>query len=124
MSINNKANQHLVHFVSYSCVCLCCRAAPVRQELPAAVDQLPPGGREEGEHLQGGRGCHHQAPRHPWEQVTPQSKLLRRPAESECTPDRPDYKVHYSVGPFICKITATYDVCQTTQQKSTVLYVK
>jgi len=48
-----------------------CRAAPVRQELPAAVDQLPPGGREEGEHLQGGRGRHHQAPRHPWQQVVP-----------------------------------------------------
>jgi hypothetical protein len=34
------------------------------------VDQLPSGGRQEGEHLQGGRGHHHQAPCHHWKQVT------------------------------------------------------
>jgi hypothetical protein len=34
------------------------------------VDQLSSRGRQEGEHLQGGRGHHHQAPCHPWKQVT------------------------------------------------------
>lgn len=51
------------------CRCFVHRAAEVRQELPAALDQLPESRGEEGEHLQGGGRRHHQAPCHPWEQV-------------------------------------------------------
>jgi hypothetical protein len=45
------------------------RAAEVRQELPATVDQLPARRGETGEHLQGGGRPHRQAPCHTWQQV-------------------------------------------------------
>jgi len=41
----------------------------VREELQAAMDQLPEGGSQEGEHHGGGGGDDHQAPRHAWQQV-------------------------------------------------------
>ena len=58
-----------------------CRAAAVREELQAAVDQLPEGGSQEGEHLGGGGGDDHQAPRHPWQQV----RLFQTPCSSPPT---------------------------------------
>jgi len=56
-----------------------CRAAAVREELQAAVDQLPEGGPQEGEHLGGGGGDDHQAPRHPWQQVRLYQTLCSSP---------------------------------------------
>ena len=41
----------------------------MREELQAAMDQLPEGGSQEGEHHGGGGGDDHQAPRHAWQQV-------------------------------------------------------
>jgi len=56
-----------------------CWAAAVREELQAAVDQLPEGGSQEGEHLGGGGGDDHQAPRHPWQQVRLYQTLCSSP---------------------------------------------
>ena len=39
------------------------------EELQAAMDKLPAGGSQAGQHLGGGGGDDHQAPRHPWQQV-------------------------------------------------------
>jgi hypothetical protein len=43
--------------------------AAVREELQAAVDQLPDGGSQEGQHHRGRGGDDHEAPCHPWQQV-------------------------------------------------------
>jgi hypothetical protein len=55
----------------------------VREELQAAVDQLPEGGSQEGEHLRGGGGVDHQAPRYPWQPVRFYSVT---PAAQQCSP--------------------------------------
>uniref|UniRef100_A0A453HID8 Uncharacterized protein n=2 Tax=Aegilops tauschii TaxID=37682 RepID=A0A453HID8_AEGTS len=56
-------------------VCVCvhgawCRAAAVREELQAAVDQLPEAGPQTGQLHRGGGRAHHQAPRAARQQVT------------------------------------------------------
>ena len=54
------------------CVCvsrLFCRAAAVRQELPAPVDQLPAAGHQAGQVHAPGGADHHPAPRSPRQQV-------------------------------------------------------
>ena len=58
----------------YSSVCVLvfvvtCRAAAVRQELQAEVDQLPEAGPQEGELLAAGGGPHRRAPQGSWQQV-------------------------------------------------------
>ena len=45
------------------------RAAAVRQELQAEVDQLPEAGPQEGELLAAGGGPHRRAPQGSWQQV-------------------------------------------------------
>jgi hypothetical protein len=47
-----------------------CRAAPERQELQAAVDQLPPAGPEARHVLAGGGGDGDEPPRHARQQVS------------------------------------------------------
>ena len=46
-----------------------CRAESLREELPAAMAQLPPAGDQEGQHLRRRRGSHPQAPPAPRQQV-------------------------------------------------------
>jgi len=47
-----------------------CRLAEVRQELPAAVDELPAAGPQAGPLLPARRGPHHFSPQSTWQQVT------------------------------------------------------
>jgi len=47
-----------------------CRLAEVRQELPAAVDELPAAGPQAGPLLPARRGPHHCSPQSTWQQVT------------------------------------------------------
>ncbi|KAL5203487.1 hypothetical protein ABZP36_014439, partial [Zizania latifolia] len=49
------------------CFVFACRAATLRQELPAAVDQLPPARPEARQLLAAGGGPHRRAPRDPRE---------------------------------------------------------
>jgi hypothetical protein len=56
-------------YVPYHVCLLSRRAAAVRQELQAEVDQLPEAGPEEGKLLAAGGGPHRRAPQGAWEQV-------------------------------------------------------
>lgn len=47
----------------------CCRAEALREELPAAMAELPSAGDQERQHLGRRRGAHHQAPQAPRQQV-------------------------------------------------------
>lgn len=70
---------------SISGMAMACRAEPVRQELPTAVDQLPPAGHQaRALHSRGGE-VHRPAPRHRRQQVR---KLLPSRG-SNCMPARP-----------------------------------
>jgi hypothetical protein len=57
----------------------------VRQELPAAVDELPAPGPQAGPLLPAGRRPHHSSPQSTWKQVTD----LRSAEQQMCLPPLP-----------------------------------
>jgi hypothetical protein len=84
-------------YVPYHVCLLSRRAAAVRQELQAEVDQLPEAGPEEGKLLAAGGGPHRRAPQGAWEQVINQSLVVRRrrrPALLQCRPHANQLCIH------------------------------
>jgi hypothetical protein len=69
----------LYYLVSSSALAFCmdaCRAEPVRQELPAAVGELPPAGHQARAVHHRGAEVHRPAPRHRRKQVRPTTSLF------------------------------------------------